>query len=234
MVLVFFLLVVAVGMPGVLFFASRIAAEPPIETKVAHSVEQLKAIAAQEPMRMDATPDWIRQALTRLSDEKESVETAESIARDVERQLATKSSGCIFAKTEGGAVNKEITPAWTATKNALDALLSGTKERIKHLTDENTAWGWVGWRGSREEQISELWVLAHAIETTTAEADLAFLPAQRQYHRSQQDELHLLVPLGRSGGWSRSDRLTALPSSFAAKPIKRCTLEMGRQRLADN
>jgi hypothetical protein len=171
----FSLLVVAVSIPAVLFFANRIAAESPVETKVAHSVEQLKAIAAQEPMR-DATPDWTRQALTRLSDVKESVETAHSIARDVERQLATKSSGCIFAKTDGGAVNKEITPAWTATKNALDTLLSGTEERIKHLTDENTALGWIGWRGSREAQISELWVLAHAIEATTAEAGLAFYP----------------------------------------------------------
>jgi hypothetical protein len=89
-VLVFSLLVVAVGIPAVLFFANRIAAEPPVETIVAHSVEQLKAIAAQEPMRIDATPYWTRQALTRLSDVKESVETAESIARDVERQLATK------------------------------------------------------------------------------------------------------------------------------------------------
>jgi hypothetical protein len=33
---------------------------------------------------------------------------------------------------------------------------------------------WIGWRGSREEQISELLVLAHAIEATTAEAGLAF------------------------------------------------------------
>jgi len=171
---VFSLLVLAVGILAVLFFANRIAAEPSIETKVAHSVDQLKAIAAQEPMRIDATPDWTRQALTRLSDVKESVATAESIARGVERQLATKSSGCTFAKTDGGAVNKEITPAWTATKNALDTLLSETKERIKHRTDENAALGWVGWRGSREEQISELWVLAHAIEATTAEAGLAF------------------------------------------------------------
>ena len=171
---VFSLLVLAVGILAVLFFANRIAAEPSVETKVAHSVDQLKAIAAQEPMRIDATPDWTRQALTRLSDVKESVATAESIARGVERQLATKSSDCTFAKTDGGAVNKEITPAWTATKNALDTLLSETKERIKHRTDENAALGWVGWRGSREEQISELWVLAHAIEATTAEAGLAF------------------------------------------------------------
>jgi hypothetical protein len=170
----FSLLVVAVGIPAVLFFAGRIAAEASVETTVAHSVEQLKAIAAQEPMRIDAPPDWTRQALTRLSGVKESVETAESIARDVERQLATKSSGCILAKADGGAVNKEITPAWTATKDALDTLLSATKERIKYLTDENTALGWVGWRGSREEQISELLVLAHAIEATTAEAGLAF------------------------------------------------------------
>jgi hypothetical protein len=177
-VLVFSLVVGAVGILPVLFLANRIAAEPPVEAKVARSVEQLKAIAAQEPMRVDATPDWNPQARARLSDVKESVETAESIARDVERQLATKSSGCIFAKTDGGAVNKAIAPAWTATKNALDTLLSETKDRIKHLTDENTALGWIGWRGSREEQISELWLLAHAIEATTADAYLAFYRLQ--------------------------------------------------------
>jgi hypothetical protein len=177
-VLVFSLVVGAVGILPVLFLANRIAAEPPVEAKVARSVEQLKAIAAQEPMRVDATPDWNPQARARLSDVKESVETAESIARDVERQLATKSSGCIFAKTDGGAVNKAIAPAWTATKNALDTLLSETKDRIKHITDENTALGWIGWRGSREEQISELWLLAHAIEATTADAYLAFYRLQ--------------------------------------------------------
>jgi hypothetical protein len=95
-------------------------------------------------MRIDATPDWTRQALTRLSDVKESVETAESIARDVERQLATKSSGCIFAKTDGGAVNKEITPAWTATKYALDALLSETRIGSSALPMKTPRWAGSG------------------------------------------------------------------------------------------
>jgi hypothetical protein len=52
------------------------------------------------------------------------------IARDLEHQLATKSSGCVFAKAAGDAIDKEIPPAATATKNALGALLAGTKDRL--------------------------------------------------------------------------------------------------------
>ena len=71
------------------------------------------------------------------------------IARDLEHQLATKSSGCVFAKAAGDAIDKEIPPAATATKN-------------------------VGWRGIREEEIYELLLLAHDIAITTANSDLAF------------------------------------------------------------
>ena len=96
------------------------------------------------------------------------------IARDLEHQLATKSSGCVFAKAAGDAIDKEIPPAATATKNALGALLVGTKDRLKSLNEENNALGWVGWRGSREEEIYELLLLAHDIAITTANSDLAF------------------------------------------------------------
>ena len=96
------------------------------------------------------------------------------IARDLEHQLATKSSGCVFAKAAGDAIDKEIPPAATATKNALGALLAGTKDRLKSLNEENNALGWVGWRGIREEEIYELLLLAHDIAITTANSDLAF------------------------------------------------------------
>jgi hypothetical protein len=69
---------------------------------------------------------------------------------------------------------KEIPLAAAATKNSLDALLSGTRDRLSNLTKENTAFGWVGWRGSREQEIQELLLFAHDIATTTANADLAF------------------------------------------------------------
>ena len=96
------------------------------------------------------------------------------IGRDVEQQLATKSSGCIFAKAAGDAIEKEISPAAAATKNSLAALLSATNDRLSKLTKENTAFSWVGWRGSREQEIQELLLFTHDITTTTANADLAF------------------------------------------------------------
>ena len=61
-----------------------------------------------------------------------------------------------------------------AVDDALGALLSGTKDRLKRLNEENNALGWVGWRGSREEKIYELLLLAHNIAIMTASADLAF------------------------------------------------------------
>jgi hypothetical protein len=56
----------------------------------------------------------------------------------------------------------------------LGALLAGTKDRLKSLNGENNALGWVAWRGSREEEIYELLLLAHDIAITTANSDLAF------------------------------------------------------------
>src|SRR5207244_9119772 len=50
----------------------------------------------------------------------------------------------------------------------------GTKDRLKSRNVENNALGWVGWRGSREEEMYELLLLAHDIAITTANADLAF------------------------------------------------------------
>jgi hypothetical protein len=104
----------------------------------------------------------------------ENIHTAELIARDVEQRLATKSSGCIFAKAAGDAIEREISPAAAATKNSLAALLSATNDRLSTLTKENTAFGWVGWRGSREEEINELLLFVHDIATTTANANLVF------------------------------------------------------------
>jgi hypothetical protein len=109
---------------------------------------------------------------------KANIQTTESIARDLEQQLATKSSGCIFAKAAGDAIDKAISPARAATQNALGALLSKTNDRIKHLTDEDKTLGWTGWKGSREEQIFELALLAHDVETTVAIADLALTRLQ--------------------------------------------------------
>jgi hypothetical protein len=57
---------------------------------------------------------------------------------------------------------------------ALDSMFSGTRGRYENLSQENTALGWVGWRGSREREIQELVLVAHDISTTAANADLAF------------------------------------------------------------
>ena len=109
--------------------------------------------------------------LTRL---KGHVEKATSIAGDLERQLAAKSSGCIFVKHAADKIDKEIPLAATATENALTVLLAGTKARLTSLNDENKSLGWNGWRGSREAAISELALLGHDVATTIVNADLAF------------------------------------------------------------
>jgi hypothetical protein len=93
---------------------------------------------------------------------------------DLERQLAAKSSGCIFTRRAGDKIDKEIPLAATATRNALMALLAGTKARLTSLNDENKALGWIGWRGSREQVISELVLLSHEVETTAANSYLVF------------------------------------------------------------
>jgi len=178
---VFPLLVAVVGIVAVFLFANRGISEPTVETKVARYAKELNAIGAEMPMPMDSAPglppgggltarrsSWTEQPNSRLAGLKVNIRTAESIARDLEHQLATKSSGCVFAKAAGDAIDKEIPPAATATKNALGALLYGTKDRLKRLNEENNALGWVGWRGSREEEIYELLLLAHNITITTA------------------------------------------------------------------
>jgi len=177
----------ALGIMAVFFFANRGISEPTIETRVARYAKELRAIGAEVPMPIDPAPglspgssqtarrsSWTEQPNSHLAGLKANIRTADSIARDLEHQLATKSSGCVFAKAAGDAIDKEIPPAATATKNALGALLAGTKDRLKSLNEENNALGWVGWRGSREEEIYELLLLAHDIAITTANADLAF------------------------------------------------------------
>lgn len=166
-VLVLPVLIAVVGVAAVSFFANPSISEPTIDAKVVRHISGLKGIPAEGSGPTDTPMD-------RLDHLKAYVQTANSIARDVEQQLATKSSGCILAKSVGGAVDKEIVPARAATRNAFNGLLTETKDRIKHLTDEDAALGWTGWRGSREEQIDELVVLAHEITTTIADADLAF------------------------------------------------------------
>jgi len=148
--------------------------EPPIETTIARYADALKAIGAGVRLPINQGPSQPHDALPRLATVKENIQKAELIARDVEQQMATKSSGCIFAGASGNAIEKEISPAATATKNSLAALLSATNDRLSKLTKENTAFGWVGWRGSREQEIQELLLFAHDIATTTANADLAF------------------------------------------------------------
>jgi hypothetical protein len=112
-----------------------------------------------------------RVNLTRL---RGNVEKAASTATDLERQLATKSSGCTFVNKAAEKIDKEIPLAATATENALMVLLVETKARLRNLNDEDNALDWTGWRGSREEAISELTLLSHDIATTVANADLAF------------------------------------------------------------
>jgi hypothetical protein len=131
----------------------------------------LKAIGAGVRLPVNQGLGHPQDALPRLATVKEDIQTADSMARNVEQQLATRSSGCIFAKAAGDAIGKEIS---SAAKNSLDALLNGTKDRLSNLTKENTTPGSVRWRGSREGEIHELLFFVHDIATTTANADLAF------------------------------------------------------------
>jgi hypothetical protein len=168
------LMVSAVGLLAISVFMSRGASEPTIETKVASFVRDLQAMQATEPLQNDPGRDWPEQAHVNLARLNGNVEKAASIASDLERQLAEKSSGCIFAKRTGDKIDKEIPLAATATENALTLLLAGTKARLTSLKQENNALGWTGWRGSREEAISELALLGHDVATTIVSADLAF------------------------------------------------------------
>ena len=146
------LLVSVVGLLAVSGLANRGTSEPTVETKVAFFVRDLKAIQTVEPLQDDPGRDWPQQAQMNLTRLKRNVEKAASIASDLERQLAAKSSGCIFAKQAADKIDKEIPLAATATRNALMALLAGTKARLKSLNDENNALGWTGWRGAARKQ----------------------------------------------------------------------------------
>jgi hypothetical protein len=168
------LMVSVVGLLAVSVFTSRGTSEPTIETKVGYIVRDLKAIQALEPLQDASGRDWPQQAQVNLTRLKGHVEKAASIAGDLEPQLAAKSSGCIFVKHAVDKIDTEIPLAATATENALTVLLAGTKARQTSLKDENNALGWTGWRGSREEAISELTLLGHDVAITTANADLAF------------------------------------------------------------
>jgi hypothetical protein len=168
------LIVSVVGLLAVSVFTSRGTSEPTIETKVASIVRDLKATQALQPLQDDPGRDWPQKAQVNLTRLKGHVEKAAAIAGDLERQLAAKSSGCIFVKQADDKIDKEIPLAVMATENALIALLAETKARLASLNDENKALGWTGWRGSREEAISELALLGHDVAVTTASADLAF------------------------------------------------------------
>jgi hypothetical protein len=146
--------------------------EPGVGPVVARYVDQLTAIGAEIPVHQE--PGQYQQPLAHLAAVKENIQTVEAIARGIEQHLATKSSGCAFTKAAGDTIEKEILPAAAATKTALDTLFSETKDRFENLTKENNTLGWVGWRGTREEEIYELLLLAHDISTTAANADLAF------------------------------------------------------------
>jgi hypothetical protein len=168
------LMVSVVGLLAIAVFTGRGTSEPIIETKLGYIVGDLKAIQALEPSQDDPGRDWPQYAQVSLTRLKRNVDKAASIASDLERQLATKSSGCSFAKQAADKIDEEIPLAATATRNALIMLLTGTKARLRGLNDENNTLGWVGWRGSREEEISELSLLGHDVTTTRANADLAF------------------------------------------------------------
>jgi hypothetical protein len=168
------LMVSMFGLLAISVFMSRGTSEPTVETKVGSIVRDLKAMQALEPLQDDHGRDWPQQAQVSLTRLKGSVDKAVAIASDLERQLAAKSSGCIFANQAAEKIDKEIPLAATSTENALLTLLAGTQARLTSLKDENNALGWTGWRGSREAAISELAFLGHDVGTTIVNADLAF------------------------------------------------------------
>ena len=168
------LLVAAVGILSVFVFVNRGITEPTVESTVARYANELRAIGTEVPVPANAAPNWTQLALGRLASLKASIKAAESIARDLEHGLAARSSACALANAAGDTIAKELEPARMATTKALDGLLSETKDRLKALEAENNTLGWVGWRGSREEAISGLVLLAHEIEMARTSADLAF------------------------------------------------------------
>jgi hypothetical protein len=163
-----------VGILAVIAFVNRGIPDPTVESAVSRYGEKLRAIATDVPAPADPAPNWIERAGDRLATVKANVEMADAIARNLEHLLATRSSGCTLANAAGDTIGKELGPATIVTQNALGALLLGAHERLKILDADNTALGWLGWRGSREEEISGLALLVHEIEMASANADLAF------------------------------------------------------------
>ena len=56
----------------------------------------------------------------------------------------------------------------------MTGLLAETMAGLTSLNDENKTLDWIGWRGSREQVISELVLLSHEVETTGANSYLVF------------------------------------------------------------
>ena len=136
---------------------------------VARYIEQLKVIGT-----MADEPSQPHEPASRLALVKAKIEMVETIARSIEQALATKSAGCEFAQSAGNAIEKEIAAAVDATNNVLDRLFIEAEQRYDALTKENEVFGWVGWRGSREQEIQELILLGHEISITSHSTDLAF------------------------------------------------------------
>jgi hypothetical protein len=111
------LMVSVVGLLAICVFTSRVTSEPSAETKLGYMVCDLKAIQAVEPLQDDRGGDLPQQDQVNLTRLKGNIEKAASIATDLERQLAAKSSGCTFAKQAADKIGKEIPPPAAAAEN---------------------------------------------------------------------------------------------------------------------
>jgi hypothetical protein len=174
-VLVLPLVLAAGGIAGVSRFSHRVVSEPTFETTISRYADELRAIGSKT---FREAPSQTKEAPARLAEVKADTGKVEKIARDIEQRLATKTLGCAFAKAAADNIESEFLRAATQIDDALDRLFSETKQRHASLVEQNTALGWVGWRGSRETEIHELVLFAHAIVTTTADADLALARLQ--------------------------------------------------------
>jgi hypothetical protein len=145
-----------------------------VEENVSRYEMELKEIATTAPIPAGGGEDVAQTVPRTLTAIKSQVATVEGIAGMAQRDLSAQASGCRFAKAAGSKMPTEIGPARAAIKRNLDALASAVGERLHRVTAENTALGWVGWRGSRQVEIYRLAVIAHDISMTAARADLAF------------------------------------------------------------
>ena len=111
------------------------SAEPSVERVVARYAGSLKAIGAAVRLPINQGPSQPQDALPRLATVKEDVQTAELIARDFEQQLATKSSGCIFAKAAGDANTSDAPIASAASASATARSEPGAVTLMSGTTD---------------------------------------------------------------------------------------------------